>query len=76
LQAVDNGVERRQHGGTGGDFAGNDLLLGFGHRAEEHLSLVGEVVEERPAGEPGPLGDRRALEPLLSASRPSPPRYQ
>ena len=46
---------------------------------EQHLALVGEVPEERPLGEAGPLGDvrhRRLLEPALAVElhgRPSKP---
>ncbi len=66
-QGVDDRVERRHGVGAGGDFT-DDLSLKFRAQVEEHLALVGEVVEERSLGEPRPLsdpGDRRALEPLF-----------
>ena len=44
-------------------------LLQRARAAEQHLALVGEVAEERPLRQPGPLGDLRhggLLEPALA----------
>jgi len=68
LQPTYNSFKRWECVRTEFDFTGDDFALHFRERAEKHLALVGEVIEEASLGKACPLGDLCdgcALESLL-----------